>query len=89
MSFKDELRKKIPERLHADPDCRALFDTVALKGLNSKEELNNYLDAEIKAVRDLLKTNQTVGGTAVKDIRDKIVKLECLEHCKTICQEFL
>ena len=89
MSFKDELRKKIPERLHIDPNCRALFDMAALNNLNSSDELRDFLDKEIKEIREWLKSNHSVGGTAVKSIRDKVVKLECLEHCKGICEEFL
>ena len=89
MSFHDELKKKIPQRLHIDPNFGALQDFVRMNGFSNKDELNTYFEKEIKVVEEWLNSNQNAGGTAVKDIRDKIVKLESLKNCKSMCDDFL
>lgn len=89
MTFRDEIKKTIPERLHVEPDFKALHDMVALNNIKSKDELTAYLDREIKAIEEWLKKNQSAGGTMVKVLRDKIIKLDCLKNCKGMCDEFL
>ena len=88
MSFTEELKKTIPERFHSEPDFKALIDIVRLNNLNSKEELLNYLDKEINEVEEWIKNNQATGGTVVKDLRDKTIKLGTCKSCKRYLEEY-
>ena len=89
MAFRDELKKVIPERLHAQPDFKALVDMAVLNNLNNKDELYSYFNSQIGTIEEWLRKNQSIGGTAIRIIRDKIVKLDCLKNCKRMCDEFL
>ena len=89
MSFLEELKKSIPERFHSEPDFKALIDIARLNNFNSKEELLDHLEREIKQIEDWLKNNQDTGGTIVKDLRDKSIKLGTCKACIRYIEEYL
>ena len=88
MSFIEEIKKNIPERFHSEADFKSLIDITRLNNLNSKEELLDYLDKEIKTIEDWIKNNQDTGGTIVKDLRDKSIKLGTCKACKRYIGEY-
>ena len=85
----DEIKQKVPERFHAEPDFKALIDTVRLNNFDSKEAVLDYLKKEIKQIEEWVSKNQQTGGTVVKDLRDKMIKLGTLKGCQKYLQDYL
>jgi len=89
MSLIDEIKTKVPKRFQAEPDFGALVDTVRLNDFTSKEELLDYFDKGIQEIEDWVKNNVSTGGTVVKDLRDKTIKLGTFKACKRYVEEYL
>ncbi len=89
MSLIDEIKSKIPERFHTEPDFQALVETARLNNFTSKEELLGYFDKGIQEIEDWVKNNVSTGGTIVKDLRDKTIKLGTFKACKKYIEEYL
>lgn len=89
MSYIEEIKKKIPERFHPEPDFQALIEIAENNNLNSKLALLEHLNKEIKQVEDWLKKNEATGGTIVIHLRDKTLKLGTLKACKKYVDDYL
>jgi len=91
MSFEliEEIKKKVPERFQSEPDFKALIDTVRLNEIHSKIDLLSYFDKEIKDIENWITGNIKTGGTIVKDLRDKMIRLGTLKTGKQWLIEYL
>ena len=90
MSFEliEEIKKKVPERFHAEPDFKALIDTVRLNEIHSKIDLLAYFEREIKDIEIWITGNIKTGGTIVKDLRDKMIRLGSLKSGQKYIEEY-
>ena len=58
MSYKDILKKKIPEDIQFTPEFKTLLAIVKRKDIKSAISLRTHVKSEIKSCRDWIKKNQ-------------------------------
>lgn len=90
MSFEliEEIKKKVPERFQSEPDFKALIDTVRLNEIHSKVDLLSYFEKEIKDIENWITNNIKTGGTIIKELRDKMIKLGTLKAGQKYIQDY-
>lgn len=89
MTIFDELDIKTPVDMQDIPDFKALKDTVSIYGLKDKEELLQHIDTKMAEINRWLLKNNSTGISAIKEVSNKITKLEQLKLWKKICNDFL
>ena len=60
MSFKDEVKKKVPVRLQSSPEFKTFLKLLSKKRFGNAKALKMFLDEEIVDCRAWLKTNKQV-----------------------------
>ena len=89
MSILDELDSKTPVDMQSIPDFKGLKDTVSIYGLKDKEELLRHIDTKTDEINRWLLKNNSTGVSAIREVSNKITKLEQLKLWKKICNDFL
>jgi hypothetical protein len=89
MSLKKELLDKVPIHLQGEDEFKTLLEYIEKEGLEEKHKLLEFLRKEMESVEEWLAENKEEGGTMVKEIRDKAVKLGVLKKCERMVMDFL
>lgn len=83
------LLDKFPDDLKLEPEFKVILEHVRKKGIKEKKELRDFLWEEIDNLEKWIRENKRKGGTAVKDFRDKAMRLGILKKCEKLVQTFL
>ncbi len=89
MSLRKEILEKIPDDLKREPEVKTLLEHIELQKLKTKEELQAYLQREIREMERWIKEHKQDGETRVKEVRDKALRLGIFRKCEEITRNFL
>jgi len=80
---------KFPEEFKVEPEFRVILEHVKTKGMKDKEELKDFFVNEIEILEKWVQENRRQGGAAVKEFREKVIRLGVLRKCEKLVQSFL
>jgi hypothetical protein len=78
MTFKDEVKAKIPEDIQFTPEFKVFLKWLGEKGVQDTSQLRRFVAEEIKSHDSWLKTNRksSVEGTMNRWLREHTRQLE-------------
>lgn len=81
VSYKDLLKKKIPEDIQFTPEFKTLLAIIKQKNIKDSASLRTHIKAEIKSCQDWIKKNQKQSkeGTMNRHLKKYSNKLDFYE----------